>query len=62
MQRERAIARVDTHALPFGGDAREADQRRGSVADQVAWMEREGLVPGQRPTKRQIRDPASLGL
>jgi hypothetical protein len=33
----------------------EADPRRGTVADQVAWMEREGLVPGQRPTKRQIR-------
>ncbi len=33
----------------------EADPRRGTVADQVAWMEREGLVPGQRPTKRQPR-------
>jgi hypothetical protein len=35
--------------------ADEADPRRGSCADQVAWMEREGLLPGQGQTRSARR-------
>ena len=54
-RRSSAVARVDLEALPAGGDAVEADPRRGSVADQVAWMEREQLLPGQHSSKADKR-------
>lgn len=52
------MARVDLEASPLGGDATEADPRRGSVADQVAWMERERLLPGQHSSKADRRKRA----